>query len=325
MQQNNISSTAYDDAYRTMLEKCSSLVLPVLNEVFGEHYCGNEEVILNQNELFITTPDEQSVERITDSSIQVVGSGRKKRFHIECQSTPDQSILLRLFEYDSQIALDNCSLQGNRLEVEFPQSALIYLRSNENTLDEMTIEIRTSDGQSISHRVPVMKLDKYGLAEMFEKKLWFLLPFHGFRYESTFADSEVDQDQRRALIDVFLEMRRRLDDLCSSGQINEYQKYRIIFCVRMVIEKLMKRYPNVRKEVLDVMGGKVVECEVDRILERGIEQGRRQGVAQGVAQGRSQLIENMLYNKKTPEEIAAFCNCDLQEVKEVQKKVLVNI
>ena len=73
------------------------------------------------------------------------------------------------------------------------------------------------------------------------------------------------------------------------------------------------------------MGGKVVECEVDRILERGIEQGRRQGVAQGVAQGRSQLIENMLYNKKTPEESAAFCNCDLQEVKEVQKKMLVNI
>ena len=77
------------------------------------------------------------------------------------------------------------------------------------------------------------------------------------------------------------------------------------------------------------MGGKVVECEVDRILERGIEQGRRQGVAQGVAQGiaqgRSQLIENMLYNKKTPEEIAAFCNCDLQEVKEVQKRMIVNI
>ena len=79
--------------------------------------------------------------------------------------------------------------------------------------------------------------------------------------------------------------------------------------------------PNVRKEVLNVMGGKVVECEVDRILERGIEQGRRQGVAQG----RSQLIENMLYNKKTPEEIAAFCNCDLQEVKEVQKKMTVTI
>ena len=65
MQENSSSSTtAYDDAYRTMLEKCSSLVLPVINELFGEDYSGNEEVILNQNELFITTPEEKSVERI---------------------------------------------------------------------------------------------------------------------------------------------------------------------------------------------------------------------------------------------------------------------
>ena len=32
----------------------------------------------------------------------------------------------------------------------------------------------------------------------------------------------------------------------------------------------MEKYPNVRKEVLDVMGGKVVECEADWILQRGI-------------------------------------------------------
>ena len=148
MQQNNISSTAYDDAYRTMLEKCSSLILPVLNEVFGEHYSGTEEVILNQNELFITTPDEKSVERITDSSIRVVKSGTKKQYHLECQSTPDQ----------------------------------------------MTIEIRTSDGQSINNRIPVMKLNLYGLDELFEKKLWFLLPFHSFHYENTFEASENDLD-----------------------------------------------------------------------------------------------------------------------------------
>ena len=219
MQQYNSSSTAYDDAYRTMLEKCSSLVLPVINELFGEDYCGDEEVILNQNELFITTPDEKSVERITDSSMQVVTTDRKSRYHIECQSTPDQSIL-----------------------------------------------IRTSDGQSIRHRIPVMKLNCYGL-----------------------------------------------DELCSSGQMDECQKYRIIFCVNMVLQKLMEKYPNTRKEVLDVMGGKVVECEVDWILQRGIEQGR------------SQMIENLLNRNKTPAEIAEFCGFEIQEIENVQKKMLVNI
>ena len=103
--------------------------------------------------------------------------------------------------------------------------------------------------------------------------------------------------------------------------MDECQKYRIIFCVKMVLKKLMEKYPNTRREVLDVMGGKVVECEVDRILERG----RKQGVAQGVELGRSELIENMLNNHKTPAEIAEFCNCDLKEITEVQKKMHINV
>ena len=322
MQENSSSATtAYDDAYRTMLEKCSSLVLPVINELFGEDYSGNEEVILNQNELFITTPEEKSVERITDSSMQVVTADRKSRYHIECQSSPDQSILIRLFEYDSQIALDNGSLEENCLVVEFPRSALIYLRSSEKTPDEMTIEIRTSDGQSIRHRIPVMKLNCYGMDELFEKKLWFLLPFHGFRYEQSFPESETDQSLRERLTGIFREIRRRLDELCRSGQIDEYQKYRIISSINMVLQKLMEKYPNARKEVLDIMGGKVVECEADWILQRGIEQ----GLKQGLEQGRSQLIENMLKNKKTPEEIAEFCGFEIQEIENVQKKMLVNI
>ena len=208
-------------------------------------------------------------------------------------------------------------LEENCLVVEFPRSALIYLRSSEKTPDEMTIEIRTSDGQSIRHRIPVMKLNCYGMDELFEKKLWFLLPFHGFCYEDSFPESETDQDRREELTGIYREIRRRLDGLCRSGQMDGYQKYRIIFCVNMVLQKLMEKYPNTRKEVLDVMGGKVVECEADWILQRGIEQ--------GLAQGRSQMIENLLNNKITPVEIVALCGCEIQEVENVQKKMLVNI
>ena len=132
---------------------------------------------------------------------------------------------------------------------------------------------------------------------------------YGFCYEHTFPESETDQNWREDLTGIFREMRRRLDELCSSGQMNECQKYRIIFCVNMVLQKLMEKYPKTRKEVLNVMGGKVVECEADWILQ----------------QGRAQLIENMLKNKKTPEEIAEFCGFEIQEIENVQKKMLVNI
>ena len=40
-------NTPYDDVFRTMLNDCSRLIIPVINEVFSEQYTGEEEVILS--------------------------------------------------------------------------------------------------------------------------------------------------------------------------------------------------------------------------------------------------------------------------------------
>ena len=39
------TSTPYDDVFRTLLNDCSSLIIPVINEVFSEHYTGKKEII----------------------------------------------------------------------------------------------------------------------------------------------------------------------------------------------------------------------------------------------------------------------------------------
>ena len=40
-----LSNTAYDDAFRTLVNECHELVLPLINEMFGEHYTGDEEIL----------------------------------------------------------------------------------------------------------------------------------------------------------------------------------------------------------------------------------------------------------------------------------------
>jgi len=44
-----ITSTPYDDVFRTLLNDCSELIIPVINEVFGENYTGEEEIIFSPN------------------------------------------------------------------------------------------------------------------------------------------------------------------------------------------------------------------------------------------------------------------------------------
>ena len=46
-------NTPYDDVFKTLLNDCSSLIIPVINEVFGEHYTGKEEILAEQIMNFI--------------------------------------------------------------------------------------------------------------------------------------------------------------------------------------------------------------------------------------------------------------------------------
>ena len=46
-------NTPYDDAFRTLLQDCPELVIPLINELFGTDYTGQEVVLSSTNEIFI--------------------------------------------------------------------------------------------------------------------------------------------------------------------------------------------------------------------------------------------------------------------------------
>ena len=56
-------------------------------------------------------------------------------------------MIVRMFEYDTQIALDAGEVVQETLTVEFPHSAILYLRHNSRTPDAMTVRIKTPSGE----------------------------------------------------------------------------------------------------------------------------------------------------------------------------------
>ena len=124
-----IVSTPYDDVFRTLLNDCTPLIIPIINEVFCENYSGKEKIVFSQNGHFMNQQDGNEQERITDTSFKILGDAPKK-YHLECQSTTDNSMLIRFFEYDTQIALDEGELKKHVLTVTLPHSAVLFLRHN---------------------------------------------------------------------------------------------------------------------------------------------------------------------------------------------------
>lgn len=280
MEETKRTGTPYDDVFRTLLNDCSSLIIPVINEVFGESYSGEEEIVFSANEHYLNRQDGDEEERITDTSFRIVGKENRK-YHLECQSSADDSMLVRFFEYGTQIALDDGEIEGNVLTVTFPHAGVLFLRHRETTPDRMRIRMITPGGD-VEYSIRVMKAQKYTMEEMFGKGLLFLVPFYIFSHESRFEEYEKDASRLEALKAEYSQIRAELERLMEQGKISEYTKCTLVDMSNKVLENIARKYHSVRKGVRDIMGGKVLEYEAKTIRNEGIEQGMEQGVEKGI-------------------------------------------
>ena len=164
------------------MNDCVRLLLPVINEIFGKNYTGREKIVFHPNEHFINQQDGNEQKRITDSSFSIISGRQEDKYIFECQSTADNTMLIRIFEYITQEALDSGKILKHKLIVTIPNAAVLFLRTKKDTPDAMNIVIHTPGG-TVDFDVPIMKVNSYSLAQIFEKDLYFLLPFYIFNLE----------------------------------------------------------------------------------------------------------------------------------------------
>ena len=271
------SSTPYDDSFRTLMNDCVGLLIPVINEVFGKHYTGNEKIVFHPNEHYINQQDGSEQKRITDSSFSIISADNTEdKYIFECQSTDDDTMLIRIFEYITQEALDSGKVEQYRLTVTIPHAAVLFLRSNKNTPDNMNIVINTPGG-SVYFDVPVMKVKSYSLEQIFEKNLLFLLPFYVFNLEKDFPTYDCNEAALKKLKDIYADFMNRLERAVDEGRISAYNRRTILDMSKKVLENIASKYQNVRKGVNDIMGGQVLEHEGKNIFNEGIAVGEERG------------------------------------------------
>ncbi len=295
----------YDGAFRTILNDCRKLIIPVINEIFGETYIGEEEIQFFPNEHFIDQQDEADKERITDTNFTVFGKIPKK-YHIECESSlPDGRITIRLFEYDAQIALDEGEVTEETLTVTFPNTAVLYLRTYKKTPDKMKYVIITPGG-TVQYDVPIMKVQTYSLDDIFEKRLLMLIPFYIFSHEKGFPEYNSNEQKLAELKAEYQEILKRLDELEQQGVIGAFDKRTIIELSGDVIKEIAQKYENVQKGVGDIMGGALIETSARRLKNEAENETKKQTALKLLKRG-----------KQTVEEIAEDTGLSVTEVEQL--------
>lgn len=295
----------YDGAFRTILNDCRKLIIPVINEIFGETYTGEEEILFFPNEHFIDQQDEANKERITDTNFTVFGKIPKK-YHVECESSlPDGKITIRLFEYDAQIALDECAVTEETLTVTFPNTAVLYLRTYKKTPDKMKYVIITPGG-TVQYDVPIMKVQTYSLDDIFEKRLLMLIPFYIFSHEKSFPEYNSNGQKLAELKTEYQKILERLDELERQGVIGAFDKRTIIELSGDVVKEIAQKYENVQKGVGDIMSGALIETSARRLKNEAENETKKKTALKLLKRG-----------KQTVEEIAEDTDLSVAEVEQL--------
>ena len=292
----------YDGAFRTILNDCRQMIIPVINEIFKEDYTGNEIIEFHPNEHFIDQQDAADKERITDTNLIIYGK-KKKKYHLECESSlPDGRMTIRLFEYDAQIALDEGEVINEILTVTFPNTAVLYLRNYKKTPDKMRYVIKTPGG-TVEYDVPIMKVQEYTLEDIFSKGLLLLIPFYIFSHEKNFKVYNSDEQRLAELKAEYRSILERLDKLEQEGIIGAFDKCTIIELSGDVIREIAQKYEKVQKGIGAMMSGALLETEARTILNRGKDEAKKETALRMLMDGELSI-----------DKIAKYSGLDVAEV-----------
>ena len=249
------NSTIFDDVFQTIKEKMPELTIPLINEVFGTDYPADTVIVQGKNEHHTANG-----KIITDSYL-IIGTCR---YHLECQSTEDNTMVLRMIEYDFAIGLEYAQKEAGKYRIHLPHSCVLYLRGD-NPSPSQNLELVLPDGRSIEYRVPVIRMEWYSIEKILQKHLTMLLPFYVMRYEN--AKMEDEQLCKRLFEEYGLIQRYLEETYLQKGQEKAFRD--VMELINRITNYIFSKTENVRKELGEIMGGQVLELESDRLIKKG--------------------------------------------------------
>ena len=297
-----MNNTIFDDVFRTMIEKMPYLAVPLINEVFHTSYPHDVPIVQLRNE-----HQQENGEIITDSCLKIGG----KLYHIECQSLDDTTMAIRMIEYDFFIAVENAQKQGRRYRMDFPKSCVLYLRSGNNTPDFLEVEMALANGNIVLYQIPTIKLETYTKDGIFEKKLLMLLPFYIMRYEKDIHEMSENPELFQCLLNEYEEIRINLvKELSGADKAALYMDLNKL--IIKIADYICQSEEVVRKGIGEVMGGKVLELESERLWAEGKAIGEVEGEARG-EERLSVLINRLILDGRSTEIQSVVTNAEIRK------------
>lgn len=268
-------NTIFDDVFRTIAQKMPFLLIPLINEVFKTKYAEDQKFEQLRNEHY-----EKFGKVVTDSIIRI----GEHLYHIECQSKKDGDMALRMVEYDFAIAVEGSKMEDGTIEIDFPESCVLYIRNHSGMPDHHTAKIRFADGQAVTYKVPVIMAQDYTVDSIFEKRLLALLPYHILRYEHFLKSNSTNPKKLEQMLDDYSTICGKLQQMQENEDTSRLY-VDLIALINKLADYVIPDCNPVKERFGEIMGGQILKLRSEELIEQGIEQGVNQTLYSSVQDG----------------------------------------
>ena len=185
-------------------------------------------------------------------------------FHVECESK-EGKFSVRFIEYDFIIALESTQRKADgTVHLRFPYSGILMLRHNSKTPDKEKIIIQYPDGEEKTLYYHIMKAQSYDIETIFQKNLYFLIPFYITRYEIKKSTKGFNQEiMEKQILNGMKQILERLKTVCQeNGNLDLCDDIELL--TKVIVRHYLEGSQS-RKDVDDMGRGKILELPSDRI------------------------------------------------------------
>ncbi|MCM1261670.1 MAG: hypothetical protein NC313_03030 [Butyrivibrio sp.] len=304
---NENTTDIFDSVFKTLLQRFPMLAVALINEVFHVDYAEDEVVIHGRNEYHSLDG-----KVINDAMLRI----RDKIYHIECQSTNDGLMVIRMIEYDFRIAIEETrNILTNELKKKlgernkepfifrFPQSCMVCVRPGIEKKDVLKLQIVMPSGENVLYEVPVLQVQNFSKEEMFQKRLLILIPFYVLRYEK-----DIKAGKNEILGKLKGEYEYIKKQLTIEGNsINEPRLYyELAVLTQRILDYVGKENEDYKERMGNIMGGVILELESDKIWNRVWNEGSQYADSRRLILD----IDNIVKKLNMPLEKA----CEIQDI-----------
>lgn len=268
----------WDNISKRLLQIYPKMVFPIIKEIFAEEYPENARIVFLSMEYTIDKVEKTGKKVLhTIRADLVFKIAETDIYHFECQIQPNTQMIIRMYEYDSQTAIQHAVRDENGEKViTFPKSAILYLSHAQNTPDTECLKIQLPNDTYVEYTVPVMKIQNYDLSMIHNKRLYSILPLilSRFKKEPEYEYTEKDINELTEFIKKAILI---LEEAFKEGYLSEIQKNDIADFIFRSARHLFRKEVKILRRINDEippfakLSREIIE-ELKEDKEEGIEE-----------------------------------------------------